>query len=169
MTGKTAVAPTHVRESRVIQASPDQVWAQIRPLTFPFSSSVKECKVTEGTVAEVGSHRRVHYTDGTVQTLKVLEINDLLFQITYELIWSEPAVTVTSAVHTIKLHHVTYDNSSVVEWTSDYSNDATQEVVQDSKFKKLEAFEDLVKHLANGAKRLASPPKASATPKKAKK
>lgn len=44
-------------------------------------------------------------------------------------------------VHTISLRKVTSNNSTFIEWTTDFSNDATSEVVQDSAFKKLEAFE----------------------------
>ncbi len=46
------------------------------------------------------------------------------------------------------LKRVSHDNSTFVEWVSDFSNDATQEVIQDSKFKKQEGFASLVKALA---------------------
>ena len=44
-------------------------------------------------------------------------------------------------VHTISLRKVTSNNSTFIEWITDFSNDATSEVVQDSAFKKVEAFE----------------------------
>ena len=46
------------------------------------------------------------------------------------------------------LKRVSHDNSTFIEWVSDFSNDATQEVIQDSKFKKQEGFASLVKALA---------------------
>lgn len=49
-----------------------------------------------------------------------------------------PSVAVMSAVHTIRLRRVTASNQTFVEWESTFSNDATQQVIQDSKFKKLE-------------------------------
>lgn len=85
---------------------------------------------------------------------------------------SEPALNVTSVVHTITVHKVTNNNTAFVQWDSDFSNDATSEVLLDrcvlrnrcwprrefcwrtsdvpipmllifSKYKKLEAFNDL--------------------------
>ena len=56
-----------------------------------------------------------------------------------------------SAVHTISLKRVTSDNSTYMEWLSDFSSDATLEVTQDSKFKKLEGFASLAKALASHA------------------
>lgn len=159
-----SVASTHVQESRVIAARQERVWELIRPLTFSWLSSVKEVKVEQGSsAAEVGSQRRVVYKDGTVQTLKVLELSDINMFVTYELIASEPAISVSSAVHTIRLFPVTFDNTCLVQWTSDFSNDATQAVVQDSKYKKQEAFADIVKAVAKsapqGVKRASSPVK----------
>jgi hypothetical protein len=58
------------------------------------------------------------------------------------------------------LRHVTYDNSTFIEWISDYSNDATQEVIQDSKYKKQEAFEDLVNFLGSQKKQKVEKPAA---------
>lgn len=92
-----------------------------------------------------------------MQTLKVVELSDLEYFVTYDLIASEPAVNVTSAIHTIRLHEVTHDNTTFIEWTSDYSSDATQEVIQDSKYKKQEAFEDLVQALASTKKQKTEP------------
>jgi hypothetical protein len=63
--------------------------------------------------------------------------------ITFEVISSEPAAVVTSVVHTIKLRRITSSNSTFVEWVTDFSNDATAEVISDSRFKRLEAFVSL--------------------------
>jgi hypothetical protein len=49
------------------------------------------------------------------------------------------------------LKRVTSDNSTYMEWLSDFSSDATLEVTQDSKFKKLEGFASLAKALASHA------------------
>lgn len=53
---------------------------------------------------------------------------------------SEPASAASSIVHTIALKKVSTDNTTFMEWSTDFSNDATSAVVQDSSFKKLDAF-----------------------------
>jgi hypothetical protein len=56
---------------------------------------------------------------------------------------SEPASSVTSAIHTISLKKVSAQNATFIEWVTDFSNDATAEIVSDSRFKRLEAFTNL--------------------------
>eukprot|EP00158_Paraphelidium_tribonemae_P005543 Partr_v1_DN27398_c1_g1_i1_m46294 putative Polyketide cyclase / dehydrase and lipid transport len=162
------IAPTstHVQESRVLPASPERVWQEIRPLTFAWLSSVKETKVTDGNQAEVGSHRKIIYKDGTIQSCKIIALSDLPQQVTWEVITSEPAITVSSVLHQIRLHHITHDNSTFIEWVTDFSNDATPAVVQDSKYKKQEAFEELFKSLSSLKRAASSPAKAPGSPKK---
>ncbi len=60
----------------------------------------------------------------------------------------EPASSVSSAIHTISLKRVSAGNDTYVEWVSDYSSDASAEVVVDSSFKKQEAFADLTAAVA---------------------
>ncbi|KAJ3254230.1 hypothetical protein HK104_007238, partial [Borealophlyctis nickersoniae] len=68
--------------------------------------------------------------------------------VTYEIIESNPPVPVLAAVHTIRVKKVSHDNSTFVEWETDYSSsDLTANVTEDSRFKKKEAFEDLNKAL----------------------
>lgn len=54
----------------------------------------------------VGASFTVTFKDGTVQQWKLLELSDLEHFLTYDLIESEPAVGVLSAIHTIRLRRV---------------------------------------------------------------
>jgi hypothetical protein len=127
-----------------------------------------KCKSQRINNLPVGSQRTVNYKDGTSTTLKLLALDDLSHSLTYELIAATPALTVSSAVHTIKLYPVTFDGTSLIYWSTDYSNDATQEVIQDSKYKKQEYFADLLQALGQNKKqKTAAAPVGS--PKKAKK
>lgn len=123
------------------------MWSIIRPLHFKFLSSVQSV-TTENGGDLVGSVRIVKYSDGTVQKYRVLECSDLHEFITYEIFESVPAVSVTSAQHTIRLRPITHDNSTLIEWSSTFSNDASAEVLQDSRYKKKEGLGELVKFLA---------------------
>ncbi|KAJ3049605.1 hypothetical protein HK097_009424 [Rhizophlyctis rosea] len=143
------MSSTRVWESRVFPATADVVWTHIRPADFKFWSAVKEATVENGNPGEVGSIRKITFKDGTVQKYQLVELSDLHKSVTYEIIESNPPVPILAAVHTIRVKKITHDNSTLVEWESDYSSsDNTVNVIEDSRFKKQEAFEDLHKAVA---------------------
>lgn len=47
-------------------------------------------------------------------------------------------------------------NSTLIEWVSIFSNDASQEVLQDSKYKKRDGFQLLLKYLENNLAKSAT-------------
>ncbi|KAJ3333080.1 hypothetical protein HDU76_011621 [Blyttiomyces sp. JEL0837] len=115
-----------VSETRVLPKTIDAVWKQVRPTTLGFSKIVSKVEV-EGSVDAVGSIRKVTFKDGTVQKYRIVEL---------------------SAIHTIRLRKVSHDNSTFVEFVSEFaSGEMTAAVVEDSKYKKKEYFEDLLKSL----------------------
>jgi len=140
---------THVSESAVVDATIDKVWCLVSDITFSFSSLVK---AVEKDKSLFGGVHVIKYKDGTSQTIQVVEFSELHHFITYNVVVSEPSVKYTSAVHTIRLRPVTVPVGGVeaqtfVEWTTDFSNDAKIDVIEDSRFKKREAFGDLAKVL----------------------
>ncbi|KAJ1671331.1 hypothetical protein GGF38_000885 [Coemansia sp. RSA 25] len=139
---------THNVESCVINAPVEKVWAAVSAQDFKFWSLVKSTEQTSSP-SEVGSTRDVTFNDGTVQTYRLLEYSLAKNALTYEIIDSKPAVTFLSAQHTIKVTRVTADNTSFVQWISDYSADGSETAVVDAKYKKLEALADLAKYLKN--------------------
>jgi len=72
-----------------------------------------------------------------------LHAQDIKNFISWEIVASEEAIAVTSAVHTIRLRRITASSHTFVEWFTDFSSDATFGVIEDSKFKKFDAFKDL--------------------------
>jgi len=113
-------------------------------LDFSFLPAVAT-SVVEGrqNPARVGGVRRLIYKDGTLQRVKLMELNDATHTITYDVITSEPPVPYSSAIHTIKLRRVTFGNKTLVELTSDFSNDASTAVIADAKWKRLEILNGL--------------------------
>ncbi|KAJ2818880.1 hypothetical protein FBU31_005723, partial [Coemansia sp. 'formosensis'] len=99
--------------------------------------------------SEVGSTRDVTFNDGTVQTYRLIEYSLVKNALTYEIIDSKPAVAFLSAQHTIQVTRVTANNTSFVQWISDYSADGSEAAVLDAKYKKLEALAELAKSLEN--------------------
>eukprot|EP01084_Bolivina_argentea_P213690 362843_1 len=140
-----------VWESAVLNIDVATVWAAVRAVTFEFSSAVKSTKVI-GNVDAVGSSRSISYADGANQTVQIMELSDLRRSVTYSVTESTPAVSYTSATHQITLREVTNPSDAkaqtFIEWTSDFSNDAKIQVIEDSRYKKRTAFKDMAKFLA---------------------
>jgi len=88
------------------------------------------------------------FKDGTAYEVKQEEHSAIHHYITYSVISSEPALSYTSVISTIKCYPVTSgekENSTFVEWTAHFSTDADAGVIQDAKFKRREALADLAK------------------------
>merc|ERR1719397_939696 len=89
--------------------------------------------------------RAITYSDGTVQQVKVLGISDLHFKVSWNLVTSEPPVSYSSAVHQVQCYRITTQLSekgpmTYFTWQTDFSNDASANVVADSSLKKKDAF-----------------------------
>jgi len=77
-----------------------------------------------------------------------LELSDSRHEITWEIVSSDPPISVMSVVHTIRLRRVSELNTTFVEWTSDFSRDASAVVTEDARFKQKENFAALAAHVA---------------------
>jgi hypothetical protein len=154
---------TRVLESAVVDAPIDSVWNCVRNLDFKFLSSVENAENEERAETcsccaqgescsccngQVGSVVKITYKDGTTQRLKRLELSDLQRFVTWEVIESTPAVPYLSTLSTISLKSVSASGQTFVEWHSDFSADAGQDVIQDAKFKRLDAFKDLASRVS---------------------
>ena len=141
------VTSCHQVESCVLNAPLGNVWDALRTFDFHryLPSSVKNVTFHSGSSNEVGSTFSVEYVDGSVWTYRILEISESRRSLSYELIGAEPEISFSSLTVTLRLFRVTDTNSTYVSWESDYSNDVNTHVLQDAKFKKLDAFKDLKK------------------------
>merc|ERR1719359_934524 len=83
------------------------------------------------------------YADNTIQKIRQLEYSAIDLKVTWEVIESEPAAPTFSAVHTISCARVTTTNQCFIAWNTDFSSDATPEVIEDAKWKKIDAFKQL--------------------------
>jgi hypothetical protein len=141
------VTSCHQTESCVLGTPIGKVWDALK--TFDFAkylpTSVTTVKFVTGSANEIGSVFSVEYTDGSVWTFRIVEISESRRVLSYELIDAKPDITFSSLQLTIRLYKVTENNSTFISWESDYSNDVNTHVVQDGKFKKVDAFKDLKK------------------------
>lgn len=144
------VTSTHQTESTVVNKPIAKVWEALRSFEMEkfFPSSIKSVQFKSGSCNEVGSQFEVQYKDGSVWTNRITEISELKRRLTYDLVMAEPSVTFSTLQNTITLTKVTSDNTTFVEWSSDFSNDVDSHTIQDNKYKKLDYFTELKKSFA---------------------
>lgn len=134
-------------ESCVISAPVDKVWALIRSMDFSswWGNVVSSSCDGDTSPNALGSTHKITFKDGTVWSVVICELSDLTKTLSFELISSDPAATVTAAIHTIRVQKVTKDNTTFMTFESQFSAEtATAEAVADSKYKKLELFDDII-------------------------
>merc|ERR1719219_1301647 len=90
--------------------------------------------------------------DRTTQRVKILGISDLDFKVSWTLVASDPAVSYSSAVHQVQCYRISTqlsekDPKTYFTWQTDFSNDASANVVADSSLKKQDAFKLMAKCL----------------------
>ncbi|KAF1343823.1 hypothetical protein BDV97DRAFT_304939 [Delphinella strobiligena] len=139
---------TSVVESAVIKAPLSHVWHFIKLQDFSkFWTALKSSDYVKGASAETDIVQWT-FKDGAVVEVKQEEHSTINHSITYSVITSEPAVSYTSVVSTIRCFAVTsgeHEGSTYVEWTGNFSSDADAGVIQDGKFKRRDALADLAK------------------------
>lgn len=134
-----AVLSTHQFSSTIVDATAQSVYDLIRPLTFKWLSTVSSAAPD----ADNKELINVAYSDNTVQTIQLTEYSDLDFTVGWEVISSDPPTHCASQVHTIRCLRITDTQRCCITWNTDFSQDATLEVLHDNKWKKAEAFESL--------------------------
>ncbi|WQF76615.1 Putative polyketide cyclase/dehydrase, START-like domain superfamily [Colletotrichum destructivum] len=150
MSSSTIPTSTSVVESAVIKAPLSHVWHFIKLQNFQnFWSALKGSEAVKA--QEETDVVRWTFKDGTVLEVKQEEHSTINHFITYSVITSQPELSYTSVVSTIRCYPVTSgesENSTFVEWTGNFSSDADAGVIQDAKFKRREALADLAKAAA---------------------
>ena len=101
----------------------------------------------QGGPNQIESIVRLEYSDGAVWEMRISEISDLRHSIAYQVLKTEPAHTASSIIGQIVLKEVTDCQCTFVEWITDFSNDADAQVIEDSRFKKIEFFTEMKKNM----------------------
>lgn len=87
-------------------------------------------------------------TDGTKLTVKREAHSSITHTISYSVIEASPELSYSSVVSTITLWPVTAgaeEGSTFVEWTGNFSSDASADVIADARYKRRDALADLAK------------------------
>ncbi|KAL1592395.1 hypothetical protein SLS60_011474 [Paraconiothyrium brasiliense] len=142
---------TSVSESAVIEAPFSAVWHLIKLHDFSkFWSKLDKSELVKSTSPETDVVKWT-FQDGTVLEVKQEEHSSIDHFITYSVISSQPALSYTSVMSTIRAYPVTsgnHEGHTFITWTGNFSSDADAGVIEDAKFKRREALADLAKAAA---------------------
>jgi len=130
-----------VWESFHLRAPLERVWELVKPCTFAYLPTVESAEPeAKGPLTEVGGHRSVRYKDGTVQKIRITHLSEVDYSVGWELEESAPTPAFSGQSHSVRLRRVTEGNTTFIEWTTVFSSDASQEVIQDARYKQAENF-----------------------------
>ncbi|KAF2148493.1 Bet v1-like protein [Myriangium duriaei CBS 260.36] len=139
---------TSLNETALIRAPLAKVWHHIKLQDFSnFWSALSKSEFVKGASPETDIVKWT-FKDGQVLEVKQEEHSTINHYITYSVITSNPALSYSSVVSTIRCYAVTsgeLEGSTFVEWTGNFSSDADAGVIEDGKYKRREALADLAK------------------------
>jgi len=117
--------------SAIFPCSISLVWDKIRDFRFPATllSSVIESVELEGTGLQIGAKRKIKWKSGEVQTHVLVEISDQYYTVRWEIIDSSVPAEVTAVSSKLKCYRITETNSTLVEWSAEYSSDVSPSLV----------------------------------------
>merc|ERR1712062_192912 len=140
-----------VRESGIVSAPVDQVWAVVKKVDFSWRKDVSECTVN-GNENELCTRTVKYGVDGDVKQVKALRgLNSYDHTATWEMLSSEPAVSYSSARYSVQLEAITMTSETLVIFTTVYSDDATVQQTQDQKYKLRDGISNLQAKFAKKA------------------
>eukprot|EP01118_Nematostelium_gracile_P019867 TRINITY_DN93_c0_g1_i1.p1 TRINITY_DN93_c0_g1~~TRINITY_DN93_c0_g1_i1.p1 ORF type:complete len:146 (+),score=31.59 TRINITY_DN93_c0_g1_i1:316-753(+) len=123
---------TRAFASAVFPLPVEKVWAEIRNFTFPAKliPTIESCTM-EGNASPntVGAVRVLKWKTGETRKDQLLELSDQYRTITWELIESTPESEHTASISSIKLYRISEHNHTLVEWSSDYSADVSNDFI----------------------------------------
>eukprot|EP01132_Coremiostelium_polycephalum_P001226 gene1226-1549_t len=124
---------TRAFASSIINVDIEQVWKVLREFTFPAKViSTIDSVVMENNDAPttVGAVRTLKWKTGEIRKSRLLEVSDLRYTVSWELIESVPETEVTASISTIKLTRISESNHTLVSWEGEFSSDVKNDVIQ---------------------------------------
>ncbi|KAJ9094849.1 hypothetical protein QFC19_007778 [Naganishia cerealis] len=145
---------THLVESAVVKGHFSDVWTLIKlPRFAEWWSALDKSEVVKG-VSDEAEVFRFTFKDGTVQEVKQEEHSSLDHYITFSIISSQPALSYSSVLSTIRCYPITsgeFEGSTYVTFSGSFAGDADAGVIEDGRFKRRDALKDLAAFVAKKA------------------
>ena len=138
---------TRVTESARLPCPIARAWALITALNFDWWRAVDGQASTPLVVSDVGlcgAIAQVAFTDGSWWRVQLVEHSEITHTVLFDVVDAAPALGCMSQLHGITLQAVTSTDETLVEWVTDFTSDATAELVVDARFKRIEALADLI-------------------------
>ena len=122
-------ASPHSVESSVVNANLSKVWSRISTLDFSFWGLVESSKQLSADAGAntIGATFALKFKDGVNWTIQLSELSNVTNSLSFEVISCDPPMSFSAVNHTISLRPVTSNNTTFIEWTTDFSNDASAE------------------------------------------
>lgn len=148
---ESIVSASHQYESALINSPVERVWGLVKVLAFEqlFPRWVTAVEWVSGGPGQVGGEARVTFQDGAIWTFNILEISDYRRRVVYDLISAEPETSMSACTNIITVHKETLNNRCFVVWETEFSNDATANVIADNKYKKIDGFNSMNEALSS--------------------
>ena len=136
-------------ESTVLDKSAAALWPTFKAFKLEVLApgKVESTSWTDGQAGTVGGLVEVVFKNGSKWTYQMTEISDKHRSLSYNVVFAEPAMEASSLEGDIQLFAVTDGDQTFVRWSTDFSNDADAEMVQDQKYKKMDMFAEIKKNL----------------------
>jgi hypothetical protein len=139
--------------SGIIPFPIETVWKQIRQFDFParlLTQTIAKVELEEhANATTVGGVRKITWKNGQWRRQRLIELSDQYHRITWETIEADPPTETSAIITTVKLYRVTETNSTLLEWSSDFSADVKGSLVvfeQKSYLENIREIRDSIKH-----------------------
>ena len=94
----------------------------------------------DGAAGRVDSTIKITYKNGATWCLRVTELSERSHKLSYEVVQTEPATSVSSMVGEFSFERITDDDETFLCWSTEYSNDIDAEFLMDGRWKKRDLF-----------------------------
>ena len=150
-TGSAVPCSCHQVESSIMPLPVDRAWGHFKTFKLEklLPGKITATNFTSGGPLQIDSIVKIDYADGAHWEIRINELSNIRYSLGYEVINTEPAHLATSIQGQIILRPVTDDNTTYVEWITEFSNDADISVISDQKYKKLEFFQEMKKTITS--------------------
>ena len=129
----TVPTSTNNTESCVLAKPIADLWPKFKAVAFNelAPGKVESAVWTEGSAGQVGGLVELTFKNGSKWTYQITEVSDKHHSLSYNVVFAEPAMEASSLEGDISLFRITDDDTTFVRWSTDFSNDADAEIIQD--------------------------------------
>eukprot|EP01100_Stratorugosa_tubuloviscum_P009326 TRINITY_DN3900_c0_g1_i1.p1 TRINITY_DN3900_c0_g1~~TRINITY_DN3900_c0_g1_i1.p1 ORF type:complete len:147 (-),score=68.04 TRINITY_DN3900_c0_g1_i1:74-514(-) len=143
---------TRAVASAVFPLPIDRIWSHLRDFTFP----ARAIPTIESVIIEdnrdpsaVGATRVIRWKTGESRKQRLIELSDQHYRITWELIESDPIAEASAVITSVKLYRISENNTTLVEWSSDFSADATGSFVTFEQNSYMQNLREIRSHISS--------------------